>query len=241
MRIFLSTLALLANLLCASLLQQPAQQSEPPQSAPDYTIEAIRYANVRAFPLSSLVMGAAPEKRVDIAMVFWLIRGGGRNILFDCGFHRPSWIARFRVTDFLSPAEAVREAGLEPSLITDIIVSHAHWDHMGGLDLFPNATIWIQKAEYEYYTGEAWQPGGRKGGIDTDDVTELLARNLRGQVRLIPGDDVEILPGIRLFHRRAPHVRLAVRARGRRRALRASLGQLLPLRESSLAPRQRHV
>jgi len=199
MRTSLSALALLANVLCSSAQQQPTQPAQPTVSAPNYTIEAIRYANVRAFPLSSLVMGAAPEKRVDIAMVFWVIRGGGRNILFDCGFHRPSWIAKFRVADFLSPAEAVREAGLEPSLITDIIVSHAHWDHMGGLDLFPNATIWIQKAEYEYYIGEAWQSGGRKGGIDPEDVTELVARNLRGQVRLIPGDDVEIFPGIRVF------------------------------------------
>src|SRR5262245_58002435 len=134
--------------------------------SPTYTIDAIRYATVRDFALSGLVMGAPKDARTDIAMVVWLIRGGERVILFDAGFHRPKWIAQFKVEDFVAPDAAVRLAGVEPSAVTDIIVSHAHWDHMGGIDLFPNATIWIQKAEYEYYTGAAWQAGGRRGGID---------------------------------------------------------------------------
>jgi glyoxylase-like metal-dependent hydrolase (beta-lactamase superfamily II) len=166
---------------------------------PEYTIEAIRYATVKDFPLSSLVMGAARDQKTDIAMVVWLIRGGGRTILFDSGFHRQKWIDQYHVSDFLAPDEAVKGAGVDPATVTDVVISHAHWDHMGGIDLFPNAMIWIQKAEYEYYSGAAWQPGGKKGGIDPNDVSELLRRNLRGQVRLINGDNVEILPGITVY------------------------------------------
>ncbi len=166
---------------------------------PEYTIEAIRYATVKDFALSGLVMGAPRDQKTDIAMVVWLIRGGGRTILFDSGFHRQKWIEQFHVSDFLAPDEAVKGAGVDPATVTDIIISHAHWDHMGGIDLFPNATIWIQKAEYEYYTGGAWQPGGKKGGIDPDDVGELLKRNLRGQVRLVNGDNVEIFPGLTVY------------------------------------------
>ncbi len=196
-RIVPGTPVLLAGIMLFAA-QQPA--GAPTQaSAPPYTIEAIRYATIAQFPLSALMMGAPREQRVDIAMVVWLIRGGGHTILFDSGFHRQEYIEQFKVTDFLSPDEAVRQAGVDPAQVTDVIISHAHWDHMGGIDLFPNATIWIQKAEYEYYTGAAWQPGGRKGGIDVEDVTELVKRNLRGQVRLAAGDDVEILPGIRVF------------------------------------------
>ncbi len=150
------------------------------QAQAPYTIEAIRYATIPGFPLSSLVMGAPKDQRLDIAMAVWLIRGGGHTILFDTGFHRQKWMDQFGVADFLSPDQAVRHAGVEPSQVTDIIISHAHWDHMGGIDLFPNATVWIQKAEYEYYTGTAWQAGGRKGGIDPDDVLELVRRNTRG-------------------------------------------------------------
>ncbi|HEY1250917.1 MAG TPA: MBL fold metallo-hydrolase [Thermoanaerobaculia bacterium] len=167
---------------------------------PAYTIQAIRYATIKSFPVSALVMGAPENEKVDIAMVVWLIRGGGHNVLFDSGFHREKWLAEFPdTTDFLRPDEAVRLAGVAPDEVTDVVISHAHWDHMGGVDLFPKATVWIQKQEYGYYTGDAWQPGGQHGGIDPDDVKALERRKDQGLVRLVDGDGVEILPGIRAY------------------------------------------
>ena len=179
-------------LLCALLGAAPAAQ-------PDYSIQAIRYGSLVNFPVASLVMGAPKDEKTDIAMVVWLIRGGGRNVLFDSGFHREVWLKDFPTTDYLRPDEAVRLAGLKPEDVTDIIISHAHWDHMGGIDLFPKAAVWIQKQEFAYYTGDAWQPGGRHGGIDPDDVKALVQLNTEGRLRLVDGDNVEILPGIRAY------------------------------------------
>lgn len=168
-------------------------------AAPRYSIEAVRYGTIPQYPLSGLVVGAPESEKLDIPLVFWLIRGGGRNILLDAGFHRAEWKEKFRVADFLRPDEAVREAGVDPAAITDIVLSHLHWDHAGGIDLFPEAVVWIQKAEYAYYTGEAWQAGGQRGGIDPEDLIALLRRNTQGKLRFIDGDDKEILPGIRVF------------------------------------------
>ena len=168
-------------------------------SGPEYSIQAIRYATSPGFPVAGLVMGAPKGEKVDIAMVVWLIRGGRRNILFDSGFHRESWLKYFPMVDFVRPDEAVRSAGVKPEDVTDIVLSHAHWDHMGGIDLFPKATVWIQKEEFRYYTGEAWQKGGQHGGIDAEDVQELVKLNTEGRVRLVEGDDVEIMPGIRAY------------------------------------------
>lgn len=180
--------------VAASKLTQAAKDAEP-----HYTIKAVRYATITNFPLAGLVMGAGKDQKIDIAMVFWVIQGGGHTILFDSGFHRESWFKEFTLTDFLPPNKAVEEAGVSAASVTDIIVSHAHWDHMGGIDQFPKASIWIQKQEYEYYTGPAWQPGGHKGGIDPEDVLELVRRNERGELRFVNGDDAEILPGIRAY------------------------------------------
>ena len=166
---------------------------------PDYSIQAIRYATLPGFPVSALVMGAPDGEKIDIAMVVWLIRGGGRNVLFDSGFHRESWLKEFPMAEFVRPDEAVALAGVKPEEITDVVISHAHWDHMGGIDLFPKATVWIQKEEFRYYTGEAWQTGGQHGGIDPEDVKELVRLNTEGRLRLIDGDNVEILPGIRAY------------------------------------------
>jgi glyoxylase-like metal-dependent hydrolase (beta-lactamase superfamily II) len=187
------TLAKLSGAAAALLLLGAA----PP--VPEYTIEAIRYGTIRGFRTSGLVMGADPAERMDIAMVFWLVRGDGRVILLDSGFHRPSWFKSFDFSDYLRPDSALFGAGVEPSAVTDLVLSHAHWDHMGGIDLFPNATVHIQRAEYEYYTGPAWREGGRHGGIDQEDILALVRRNMAGKVLLVDGDDQEILPGIRAY------------------------------------------
>ncbi len=167
--------------------------------APAYQVHAVRYATIPDFPVGSLVRGADRTERMDIAMVLWVIRDGDRVVLFDSGFHRSAWFGRFEIEDYLDPREAVGLVGLGASDVTDLIVSHAHWDHMGGLDLFPDATIWIQRDEFAHYSGPAWQDGRGGGGADPDDLLELVRRNTAGQVVLIDGDDVEILPGIRVY------------------------------------------
>ena len=165
----------------------------------EYSIQAIRYADSRGDSVADMVEGAPKDEKIDTVYVIWLIRGGGRNILFDSGFHRKTFEKRFPATSYLRPDDAVKLAGVEPEEITDVVISHAHWDHVGGIDLFPKAAVWIQKAEFRYYTGDAWQPGGNHGGIDPEDVQELVRLNTEGRVRLVDGDNVEIFPGIRAY------------------------------------------
>jgi glyoxylase-like metal-dependent hydrolase (beta-lactamase superfamily II) len=168
-------------------------------STPEYSIEAIRYSTSPEVPVSELVVGGPKDEKIEIACVIWLIRGGGRVILFDSGFHRDTFLKDFPMKDYLRPDEAVKTAGVQPEAVTDIVISHAHWDHMGGIDLFPKAQVWIQKEEYRYYTTDAWQPGGEHGGIDPEDVKQLVQLNTEGRLHLIDGDNIEIFPGIRAY------------------------------------------
>ena len=168
-------------------------------ATPDYSIYAIRYGDSPGDSVSDLVVGGPKDEKIDTVYVMWLVRGAGRNILFDSGFHRPRWFKEWTILNYVRPNEAVKLAGVQPDEITDIVVSHAHWDHLGGIDLFPRAAIWIQKEEFRYYTGEAWQAMGDHGGIDPDDVQALVRLNTEGRLRLIDGDNVEIFPGIRAY------------------------------------------
>lgn len=115
-------------------------------STPEYSIQAIRYATAPGLPVSMLVIGAPQDDKIDAAMVVWLIRGGGRTILFDSGFHRDTFIKDFPMKDYLRPDEAVRLAGVTPEEVTDIVINHAHWDHLGGIDLFPKANAAVVPA-----------------------------------------------------------------------------------------------
>ncbi len=188
---FIQRFAWVAWFVCAVAL------SPSPAATPSYSIQAIRYASAQ-IDAADLIVGV-PKQEITIAMVVWLIRGGGHNILLDTGYHRDTFAKDFAISAYIRPDEAVRLAGVRPEEITDIVISHAHWDHMGSLDLFPKAVVWIQKEEFRYYTGDAWQPGGEHGGIDPEDVQQLVKLNTEGRLRLIDGDNVEIFPGIRAY------------------------------------------
>jgi hypothetical protein len=67
----------------AGLLAAEARAAEPPA----YEVYAVRYARMPSFPVSALVHGATPGRRLDIAMTIWVLKGpGGRTILVDAGF-----------------------------------------------------------------------------------------------------------------------------------------------------------
>jgi len=168
-------------------------------TGPEYEVYAISYAVIPDFPVSALVAGADRSRKMDIQMMFWLIKGpGGKNVIVDCGFYREKFLKQWKTRDFVKPSEAIAKAGLRAEDITDIIISHIHWDHADGMDLFPNATVWIQKDEYQYYTGEAWQPGERSQA-DPDDVLMLVKLNIDHRVRFVDGDNQEPIPGIKVY------------------------------------------
>lgn len=166
---------------------------------PQYEVYAVRYATIADFPVSALLQGADPARKLDIAMTVWLIRGNGRNILVDSGFYREQFLKRWKPKDFIRPSEALAPLGLKPDEVTDVIITHMHWDHADGMDLFPKARIWVQKDEYNYYTGEAWQHNDTHGGIDKDDVLAVVQLNMEGRVGLVNGDAQEIIPGITCY------------------------------------------
>ncbi len=166
---------------------------------PQYEVYAVRYASIPDFRVAQLVKGADPARRSDIAMTVWLIKGNGRNILVDSGFYREKFFKDWKVNNFIKPSDAVALLGVKPEEVTDVIISHMHWDHADGMDLFPKAKIWIQKDEYTYYTGEAWQQRGTHGGIDPDDVLAAVKINTEGRVALVNGDAQEIIPGITCY------------------------------------------
>lgn len=182
-----------AGLLIAILLAAASLAAQP-----KYEVFAIRYGTLKDFKMSGLVAGADPARRMDIALLFWLVKGEGRNVLVDCGFYRDQFMKQWKPADYEKPSVAIERAGLKADDVTDIIITHIHWDHADGFDLFPKAKIWIQKDELEYYAGEAWN-GKKRTAADPDDLLGLVKLNTQGRVGLVNGDAQEIIPGITCY------------------------------------------
>jgi glyoxylase-like metal-dependent hydrolase (beta-lactamase superfamily II) len=188
----------LSSLLALLVVISTFGQIKP--STATYEVYAISYGVIPDFPLSGLVAGGDGSRKLDIQMMVWVLKGpNGANILVDSGFYRDKFFKQWKVKDFIKPSEAIAKIGLKPEDITDLIITHMHWDHADGMDLFPKARIWIQQDEYSYYTGEGWQSGGNHGGVDQDDVMALVKLNIEGRVRLVKGDDQEVAAGIRVY------------------------------------------
>ena len=165
-----------------------------------YEAFAVRFGILPAFSVSGLVAGADRERKLDIPVMVWLLKGtNGRTVLIDSGFYRQKFLDQWKPREFRTPAAALEAFGVKPESITDIVVSHAHWDHVDGADLFPNATVWIQREEYSYYTGEAWHARNTHGGVDAEDMLALLKINTQGRLKFVEGDDQQIIPGIRCY------------------------------------------
>lgn len=95
-------------------------------AADRYDVWAVRYGTLPKFKVSGLITGADTSRRLDIAMMVWLIRGSGRNVLLDAGFYHQPFVDRYKPTDFSTPAAAVARAGVQPDQVTDLIISHIH-------------------------------------------------------------------------------------------------------------------
>jgi glyoxylase-like metal-dependent hydrolase (beta-lactamase superfamily II) len=163
-----------------------------------YEVYAVRYATVPGYRVRNLVVGADSTRTTDLAMLVWVLRSGdGRVVLVDTGFHRQKFLDSWKPSEYTLPSEAVARLGITPDQVTDIVLTHIHWDHMDGLDLFPKAQIWVQKAEYDYYVGD--DGSALQRAIDPEDAKMIAEMRAAGRVHLVDGDDQEIFPGIRVY------------------------------------------
>ncbi|WP_243359461.1 MBL fold metallo-hydrolase [Fundidesulfovibrio terrae] len=125
----------------------------------------------------------------------FLLKSGGRLVLVDTGG------GSLLGSDAGGLPKALAAAGFTPQDVTDVILTHVHRDHIGGLGLggraaFPGAVIHISKVEHDFWTNpenEAKAPERTRGTFAT--TREMLAL-YPGKVALFePGG--ELFPGIR--------------------------------------------
>lgn len=161
----------------------------------DWHIHAIKYGDragrTRA---DSFIFDDNHDAPHAIDYYMWLIRGPGRVILVDTGYDNDEAAARGRPIR-LDPVEALKPFDLTPEDITEIIVTHLHYDHAGGLHLFPNAKLHLQAAEMAYATGPCMCHDTLRMPFTAGHVCEAVKRLYSGQVTFHDGDG-EIADGI---------------------------------------------
>lgn len=111
----------------------------------DNKLHRITYAN-STLPESYVFNGGREDRQIPIVFSIFLIRLRGRNILVDAGCVT---MPGFEMQNFKSPVLALEEKGVQAKDITDVILTHAHHDHIEAVRYFENALIHIEREAYE--------------------------------------------------------------------------------------------
>ena len=188
----------LLSLLLSLLLLTAAS---PSQTQNVYEIYAIEYAK-RPAPVcaANIAVGGKSTDSVGMSFYIWYLKGdNGKRIVVDAGFWEDLIGGDTSLMSYRRPDLGLRRINVDPDSVTDLVITHPHWDHIDGMDLFPNATVWMQKKDYAYFVGDAWQAGGYTVGLVKRDVLKIAKANTDGRLRLVEGDSLEIIPGVRVF------------------------------------------
>lgn len=158
----------------------------------------------------SLCYGKVPERRVHqnflrrdmhdgpmpLDFNIWVVRNAARTILVDTGFGERR--ARERGLPIsLDPVDALARIGIDPDEITDIVITHLHFDHSGNLSRFKKAKFHIQDEEVAFATGRSMCHAHIRMPFDVEDVVTLV-RHTYGERVVFHSGDVELFPGISL-------------------------------------------
>ena len=166
-----------------------------------YEIYALKFASLKfIFPVTVFAVGSTSKDSVQPCYMLYLLKGKNeKNILVDAGFTETPPIYNMQGFNYVRPDDMLKKINVDPASITDIILTHPHWDHIGGIDLFPNAIVWMQEQDFNYFVGTAWQNNIDSSGFNTKDVLKINQKKIDKKLQLVKGDSVEIMPGIRVF------------------------------------------
>jgi glyoxylase-like metal-dependent hydrolase (beta-lactamase superfamily II) len=170
-----------------------------------WDVYVIEFARSKNQPWVDLVSGMYDDGVMDLPFSFILARQGDRNVLIDTGFMKAEdgagFSEQFGIPYWISPVRMLEEMGLSSDAITDIVVTHCHFDHMGSIGEFPNAQLYIQKSELlSWYEAIAMPKrfSHLTAIIDPDNMRQALEASIEHRVTLIDGDKNNALPGLHL-------------------------------------------
>ncbi|MCF3934565.1 N-acyl homoserine lactonase family protein [Acuticoccus sp. M5D2P5] len=147
-----------------------------PLAAPLHEVYALRYASQPARRRrENFMRHDHHDGPMPTDYFVWIVRNEARTLLVDTGFGERAARERKRKLDHVVP-EALARIGIAPEAIDDVILSHLHFDHAGGLDAFPNAAIHLQDAEIAYATGRSMGHGVMRVPFDVEDVVAVVRR-----------------------------------------------------------------
>jgi glyoxylase-like metal-dependent hydrolase (beta-lactamase superfamily II) len=168
-----------------------------------WDLYVLEFARSKEQPWVDLVNGTYDDRLVQLPFSFVVARHDNDCVLVDTGFMQDGiqdgFLPKLQIPEWISPLRMLAEIGISCRDVRHIFVTHAHFDHMGSISAFPEARIYIQKAELlSWYEAIALPQrfGHLTKYIDPNNLRAALDAAIEHRLTLIEGDKDSVLPGI---------------------------------------------
>ena len=162
---------------------------------PVHQIYALKYAGPVTSSGAFLMWQCDWDVTARRNYYFWCLTGGPEPVVIDTGMSPDGAEAR-NLPNYVSPAEMLARLGVEAGRVKHVILTHLHFDHAGGIDLFPGAKVYCQRAEYDFWLHD---PIARRPMfsffLDQTTRDSLVSLHDSGRLELIDGD-AEVFSGV---------------------------------------------
>jgi glyoxylase-like metal-dependent hydrolase (beta-lactamase superfamily II) len=189
----LAVVACLILMLCVPGAKAASQLPDPLKAGVAERLYRLDCGHSVANDESVWTPGKNIGRSVEFSSTCWLIKHKNEWVLWDTGVPEATlndprgWSTLPKLIVYhldKSLTSQLAEIGLKPRDITYVAISHTHGDHIGNVGLFPDSTVVMQRAEYNWINS---------GNGPNENVNQLmaLARKLLGtpkKLRLIDGD-----------------------------------------------------
>jgi N-acyl homoserine lactone hydrolase len=171
--------------------------------AAEYSIRVLEYARAPACPAFVLAYGALGSRVLPYSLT--ILQSRDRTILVDTGYDDTAFghtLAEIDgITIWTPPVAVLERVGIDPADVDVILLTHAHYDHLGNIERFPNAVAYMQRRELEKWSWALALPpklSWLRDGVDLRDVQATLELVRSDRLRLLDGAVSDVLPGLHL-------------------------------------------
>lgn len=171
--------------------------------AETYEVYALKYAGPFTSKLAMVLWMEGWDQEIERNYYFWAVRSKtGETTLVDTGTG-PTEGARRKLKNYVNPVDALARLKIPPEQVTKVVITHIHFDHVGGMEVFPKAfpkaKFYVQKKEFDFWIKNPIARRKPFQGI-TDTLANKALAELEGSKRLVLVEgDRSIAPGLQLL------------------------------------------
>ena len=186
----------------ASRLRGGGSVAQAAGPEPVYEIYALKYAGPFTSRLAMLLWNEGWNEEIERNYYIWVIKGKDENIIVDAGTG-VTLAGQRKLKGYVNPVDVLARMGVNGTNVNKVILTHIHFDHVGGIEMFPQAfpkaKFYVQKKEFDFWTKNPIAKRAPFVGI-TDPAANKALAAMEGSDRLVIVDgDKKIMPGMELL------------------------------------------